>query len=95
MPKRTKFSVKEVNVHEAKTHLSALLQRVAAGGEVIIANRGVPVARIVPIAPPRKLGSFLGIDRDRLKVPADFNAPLPHDLLAGFWGEEPDRTTAK
>lgn len=41
----------EVNVHEAKTHLSRLLQRVANGEEITIANRGVAVARLVPVVP--------------------------------------------
>ena len=43
-------NVRVVNVHEAKTHLSKLIRRVAAGDEVTIANRGVPMARLVPPA---------------------------------------------
>ncbi|MGH8403023.1 MAG: type II toxin-antitoxin system Phd/YefM family antitoxin, partial [Gammaproteobacteria bacterium] len=45
--------MKQVNVHEAKTHLSQLLQRVASGEEITIANRGVPVARLVPATRPK------------------------------------------
>jgi len=77
----------EVNIHEAKTHLSKLLQRVAAGEEVTIANRGTPVARLVPAARP-KTPRFLGADRGRFTVPEDFDAPLPPEILAGFLGEE-------
>jgi prevent-host-death family protein len=44
----------EVDIHEAKTHLSRLLQRVAAGEEVTIARSGVPVARLVPVEPAEK-----------------------------------------
>ena len=44
----------EVNIHEAKTHLSRLLQRVANGEEVTIARAGVPVARLVPVDPEAK-----------------------------------------
>lgn len=80
----------EINVHEAKTHFSRLLQRVAAGEEITIAKAGVPVARLVPVEPAikrRKLG-FYG---DSIKIAEDFDAPLPGDLLAGFLGTEPPR----
>ena len=53
----------KVNVHEAKTRFSGLLRRVAAGEEITIANRGVPVARLVPVpaeGTTRKLGFFFG-----------------------------------
>lgn len=62
-----------VNVHEAKTHLSRLLEQVAAGREFVIARAGKPVARLVPAreAPQRKrLGELKG----RVRVPEDFNA---------------------
>lgn len=74
----------EVNVHEAKTHLSRLLRRVAAGEEIVIARGGVPVARLVPVerARPRRFG----IDRGRLTVPEDFDRPLPEDVLRDFEG---------
>jgi prevent-host-death family protein len=72
----------QVNVHEAKTQLSRLLQRVAAGEEVTIANRGVVVARLVPVARPVR--RVLGLESGRLKIAADFDAPLPASLLDGF-----------
>ncbi|MGH7567027.1 MAG: type II toxin-antitoxin system Phd/YefM family antitoxin [Gemmatimonadota bacterium] len=71
-----------VNVHEAKTHLSRLLRRVAAGEEIIIARSGEPVARLVPIQEGRK--RRLGTDRGAFQVPEDFNAPLPDEILAAF-----------
>jgi len=74
-----------VNVHEAKTHLSRLLDDVAAGAEVVIAKAGKPVARLVPVeAAPRP--KKLGLLRGRIKVPADFDAPLPPEILADFEG---------
>jgi prevent-host-death family protein len=76
----------EVNVHEAKTHLSRLLSRIAAGEEVVIARAGKPVARLVPFRKPKGKRP-LGIDRGRYKVPEDFDAPLPDDLLAAFEGK--------
>jgi len=74
-----------VNVHEAKTHLSRLLDDVAAGAEVVIAKAGRPVARLVPVetAPKPKR---LGLLRGRIKVPEDFDAPLSPDELADFEG---------
>jgi prevent-host-death family protein len=78
----------EVNIHEAKTHLSRLLQRVAAGEEVTIARSGVPVARLVPVEPEKKKIRPLGMDRDRIWIADDFDAPLPDDLLKLFYGGE-------
>ena len=73
----------EVSVHEAKTHLSKLLQRVAGGEEIVIARGGKPVARLVPVSNlPRKLGCDEGV----FEVPADFDASLPEDLLRRFEG---------
>ncbi len=78
----------EVNIHEAKTHLSRLLQRVAAGEEVTIARAGVPVARLVPLEPKKKKIRPLGMDRGRVWVANDFDAPLPDELLKEFYGGE-------
>lgn len=83
--------MKSVNTHEAKTQFSRLLRRVAAGEEITIANRGVPVARLVPV-PPDKAQRVLGIYRGQFTVPDDFDAPLPEDLLALFEGRKPKRS---
>jgi prevent-host-death family protein len=71
-----------VGVHEAKTHLSRLLERVAGGEEIEIARRGEVVARLVPAttAEPRRLG----VDRGRFTVPDDFDTPLPDEMLDTF-----------
>lgn len=74
-----------VNVHEAKTHLSRLLDRVAAGEEVIIARAGTPVARLVPVEQERKQRRP-GTYRGRITIADDFTAPLPDDLLGEFEG---------
>jgi prevent-host-death family protein len=73
-----------VNVHEAKTHLSRLLERVAAGEEVVIARSGKPVARLTRFRPAAT--RVLGDDRGRVEVADDFDAPLPDDTLADFQG---------
>lgn len=76
-----------VNVYEAKTHLSRLLRRVRAGEEIVIADAGTPIARLVPLAPatgPRVLGG----DEGAVEIADEFNAPLPPDVIADFWGGE-------
>jgi prevent-host-death family protein len=77
--------MKTVNVHEAKTHLSRLIEEVEAGHEVVIARGGRPVARLAPLPsakPPRVLGLLAG----RYAVPDDWDAPLPSDVIASFSG---------
>lgn len=63
----------EVNIHEAKTHLSRLLLKVAEGEEVIIARAGRPIAKILPIGPAtqRRLGS----EKGKIWIADDFDAP--------------------
>jgi len=79
------MSSESVNIHHAKTQLSKLVAKAAAGTEVVIARAGKPVARLVPLAPAgriRKLGALKG----KLRVPDDFDAPLPPKVLASFEG---------
>ena len=76
--------MKYYNIHEAKTHLSRLLARVSAGEEVVIANAGVPVARLVPMAGGAE--RILGGEQGRITISPDFDAPLPPDVMAGFEG---------
>ena len=75
-----------VNIHEAKTHLSRLLQRVAEGEEVTIARAGVPVAKLIPVEVKKNVRP-LGFARGEIWVADDFDAPLPDYLLAAFEGE--------
>jgi len=80
--------MKSVNTHEAKTQFSRLLRRVAAGEEITISNRGVPVALLIPVRQKkskRKLGAF----GDTIKIADDFDAPLPDEILDAFEGREP------
>ena len=76
----------KVNTHEAKTRFSRLLRRVAAGEEITISNRGVPVARLVPI-PAEETTRKLGVFRGQMTIPDDFDAPLPDDILDAFEGK--------
>jgi prevent-host-death family protein len=76
---------REVNTHEAKTKLSRLLKRVAAGKKITIANRRVPVARSVPVRarkPERQLAAYGAT----IQIADDFDAPLADELLDLFDG---------
>lgn len=75
--------MKIVNIHEAKTHLSRLLEQVVGGEEVVIAKSGRPIAKVVPIRDePRRPGRLKG----RIEVRADLEAPLPEEIVAAFEG---------
>ena len=76
-----------VNLYEAKTHLSDLVERAASGEEIIIAKAGMPKARLVPLAAattPRVPGGWEG----QIWIADDFDEPLPPDILAGFHGDD-------
>ncbi len=73
------------NIHDAKTQLSKLVERAAAGNEIVIAKAGTPVARLVPLASAGRKRK-LGLLRGRIKVPDDFDAPLPAKINAAFEG---------
>ena len=65
-----------VNVHQAKTHLSQLLQDVEQGNEVVIARSGVPIARLVPWQAPAQRVAAPGAMRGQIELRDDFDAPL-------------------
>jgi len=76
-------AVDSVNVHEAKTHFSKLLERVSRGEEVIISKAGRPVAKLVPLGSGvarRVPGSASG----RVRIGPDFDEPLPEDIQSWF-----------
>ncbi|MBA2322473.1 MAG: type II toxin-antitoxin system Phd/YefM family antitoxin [Pseudonocardiales bacterium] len=75
-----------VSLYDAKTNLSSLVDRAAAGEEIIIAKSGRPRARLVPLEDSRAL-RVPGKGRGRWKVGKTFDAPLPDELLEGFEGE--------
>lgn len=72
-----------VNIHEAKTHLSRLLEEVVAGNPVVIAKAGKPIAKIVPLASLSSNRS-LGLLKGKVKISDDFDAALPRDVLDAF-----------
>jgi prevent-host-death family protein len=76
-----------INIYEAKTTLSKLVERAAAGEDVIIARGGKPVARLTRLAAPKRRIRF-GILKGKIKVPEDFDAPLPEHVRAAFEGRD-------
>jgi prevent-host-death family protein len=77
-----------VNVHEAKTHLSQLIERAAAGEEIVIARAGRPVCRLAPLlaaSEPRRLGQYAG---EPFRIADDFDV-LPADMASAFEGGDP------
>jgi prevent-host-death family protein len=76
---------KIVNLYEAKTHLSELVERAARGEEVVIAKAGEPKARLVPIVKAKRPRTP-GVWKGRVVIAADFDAPLPDEVLASFEG---------
>ncbi len=74
-----------VNIYDAKTRLSQLVDLAAAGEDVVVARNGKPLVRITQLQEPRR-GIKFGLLKGKLVVPADFDAPLPAEVLAAFEG---------
>ena len=75
--------MKSVNIHEAKTHLSRLIERVEAGEEIIIAKAGRPAARLVPIEAARRPVKIGGL-KARSPIPDDFDTMFEDEIAAMF-----------
>jgi prevent-host-death family protein len=77
--------MKQVNIHEAKTNLSRLVDEVSEGNVIVLAKAGKPVAKIVPLGAARKARKP-GFMKGKIKIAKDFDAPLPGDVLDDFEG---------
>jgi len=78
---------KQVNIYEAKTHLSKLVDRAAAGEEIVIARAGKPLARLAPLAEKPRGRVKLGIAKGQIWIAPDFDE-LPEDIQRAFEGED-------
>ena len=74
-----------VNIYEAKTRLSQLVDKAAAGEDVIVSRNGKPLVRITRLVPEKRRITY-GLLKGKVRVGADFDAPLPAEVLAGFEG---------
>jgi len=79
----------KLNVHEAKTHLSRYLERLARGESIILCKRNIPIAEIRPLPAHRKAKRPLGLAKGKFKLSRQFFKPLPPDVLDSFHGQKP------
>jgi antitoxin (DNA-binding transcriptional repressor) of toxin-antitoxin stability system len=77
-----------LNIHEAKTHLSQYLERLAKGERILLCRRNVPIAEIRPLPRERRTLRPLGLARGGFEVPPSFFEPLPDELTAAFCGDQ-------
>lgn len=77
--------MRTVNIHDAKSQFSKLIEAVKQGEEIVIAKGGKPAAMLVPML-AQKLVRQLSAMKGKIKIAADFDAPLPDDLQAAFEG---------
>ena len=77
----------KLNVHEAKTHLSKYLDKVAHGETILLCKRNVPIAEIRPIQGQGRIPRPIGLAKGLLKIKSEFYEPLPEDILKLFNGE--------
>ena len=79
--------MKQVNIHQAKTGLSRLVEQAEAGEEIVIARAGKPAARLVPLRKSRG-HRRLGLLDGKFRIPDDFNTPLPDSVIRAFEGRK-------
>jgi prevent-host-death family protein len=77
--------VATVNIYDAKTRLSQLVDQAASGEDVVVSRNGKPLVRITQLDVPKRRIKF-GALKGKVTIAADFDAPLPHEVLAGFEG---------
>jgi len=75
-----------ISVEEIQQNFTACLQRVEAGETVIIMRTGKPIAELKPVAAPAEAWRPFGLCAGEFRVPEDFDAPLPEDILKAFEG---------
>ncbi len=72
-----------VNLYEAKTNLSRLVDQANAGEHIVIAKGGKPMALLTPLTPKKRTIRY-GMMKGQFTVPADFDAPLPDEIIGAF-----------
>ncbi len=77
----------KINIHEAKTHLSRYLDRLAGGETIVLCKRNVPIAEIRPIRQPRSEKRPIGLAKGAFTIPEAFFEPLPEEEVESFYGD--------
>ena len=80
--------MQQVNIHDAKTHLSRLIERAVRGEPFVIAKSGKPMVTVTAYAPPPDPAKRIGFLRNRLEAPEDFDAMGKEEIQAMFEGAE-------
>lgn len=80
------LTMKKINVHEAKTHLSHYLDEVEHGETVLVCRRNQPIAELRPLAVHRHKPRAIGLAKGKFTVPSTFFEDLPDEMLAAFRG---------
>jgi antitoxin (DNA-binding transcriptional repressor) of toxin-antitoxin stability system len=76
-----------LNIHEAKTHLSRYLSRLAKGENILLCKRNVPIAEIRPLPPRKESKRPIGLAKGQFKIPKEFYKPLPPEVVSAFQGK--------
>lgn len=76
-----------VNIHEAKTHFSKLVDAAMAGKEIVITKAGKPAAKLVPYCTEIRKAIHFGVMKGEIEIVTDFDAPLPDEIVADFEGD--------
>lgn len=79
--------MKQINIHQAKTELSKLVERAESGQEIVIARAGKPAAKLVPLTRARGRRR-LGLLDGKFQIPDDFNSALPDSVIRAFEGRK-------
>jgi prevent-host-death family protein len=77
--------MESIDICDAGTRLSQLVDKAAGGEDVVVSRDGKPLVRITRLQEPKRTIKF-GVLKGKVRIPADFDAPLPDDVLAGFEG---------
>lgn len=77
-----------LNIHEAKTHLSRYLEKLAGGEKITLCKRNIPIAEIRPIPPHREHKRPIGLAKGEFEVKPEFFDPLPEEILSAFNGND-------
>jgi prevent-host-death family protein len=77
--------MESINIYDAKTRLSQLVDKAAGGDDVVVSRNGKPLVRITRLQEPKRPIKF-GVLKGKIRIAADFDAPLPEEVLAGFEG---------
>lgn len=86
--------MKKYNLYEAKTHFSKIIHCVEKDEEILISRNGKTVAKIIPFKEKLESKRQFGTLKGKMTIAADFDAPLPLDILQGFYGQTDDESTS-